>query len=220
MRCALCCTPTVCCSLFFCLPSVLTALAQSAPTCDFGVSFENQEVAPRKPYFCCCTAAPFLFCTSAQPPTGASSMRHLRQLPLQPAYSCLLIPDSTPQFTRQLERAQVAQLQLKQDLAGQQVQAQLRIAQVGETAHRDIAQLTQSRDMLMATCSHLANNVRQALEAAEGIAGQCLTYVPYLWALPGGVTCVPYLWAFNTPSGVPKVLLGITVQRWMLRPAR
>ena len=79
-----------------------------------------------------------------------------------------------PQFTRQLERAQVAQLQLKQELASQQVQAQLRIAQVGESAHRDIAQLTQSRDMLTAACSHLAINVRQALETAEGIAGECL----------------------------------------------
>lgn len=76
-----------------------------------------------------------------------------------------------PQFTRQLERAQVAQLQLKQELASQQVQAQLRIAQVGESAHRDNAQLTQSKDMLAAACSHLADNVRQALEAAEGIAG-------------------------------------------------
>ena len=75
------------------------------------------------------------------------------------------------QFTRQLERAQVAQLQLKQDLANQQVQAQLRIAQVGETAHRDIAQLTQSKDMLTAASSHLVSNVRQALETAEGMAG-------------------------------------------------
>ena len=78
------------------------------------------------------------------------------------------------QFTRQLERAQIAQLQLKQELASQQVQSQLRIAQVGEIAHRDIAQLTESRDMLTAACSHLANDVRQALEAAEGIAGSCL----------------------------------------------
>ena len=78
------------------------------------------------------------------------------------------------QFTRQLERAQVAQLQLKQELAGQQVQAQLRIAQVGETAHRDIAQLTQTTDMLTAARTHLANNVRQALETAEGIAGDAL----------------------------------------------
>lgn len=75
------------------------------------------------------------------------------------------------QFTRQLERAQVAQLQLKQDLANQQVQAQLRIAQVGETAHRDIAQLTQSNDMLMAASTHLASNVRQALDTVEGMAG-------------------------------------------------
>ena len=75
------------------------------------------------------------------------------------------------QFTRQLERAQVAQLQLKQDLANQQVQAQLRIAQVGETAHRDIAQLTQSKDMLTAASTHLVSNVRQALDTAEGMAG-------------------------------------------------
>ena len=79
------------------------------------------------------------------------------------------------QFTRQLERAQIAQLQLKQDLASQQVQAQLRIAQVGETAHRDTAQLTQSKDMLTAACAHLAEDVRQALETAEGIAGQSLS---------------------------------------------
>lgn len=84
-------------------------------------------------------------------------------------YSSLLML----QFTRQLERAQVAQLQLKQELASQQVQSQLRIAQVGEIAHRDIAHLTESRDMLTAVCSHLANDVRQALEAAEGIAGSC-----------------------------------------------
>ena len=82
------------------------------------------------------------------------------------------------QFTRQLERAQVAQLQLKQELASQQVQSQLRIAQVGEIAHRDIAQLTESRDMLTAVCSHLANNVRQALEAAEGITGTS----PFMWS--------------------------------------
>lgn len=75
------------------------------------------------------------------------------------------------QFTRQLERAQVAQLQLKQDLANQQVQAQLRIAQVGETAHRDTAQLTQSNDMLKTASTHLASNVRQALDTAEGMAG-------------------------------------------------
>ncbi|KAA6426454.1 MAG: hypothetical protein FRX49_03565 [Trebouxia sp. A1-2] len=74
------------------------------------------------------------------------------------------------QFTRQLERAQVAQLQLKQDLANQQVQAQLRIAQVGETAHRDTAQLTQSNDMLKTASTHLASNVRQALDTAEGMA--------------------------------------------------
>ena len=75
------------------------------------------------------------------------------------------------QFTRQLERAQVAQLQLKQQLQAQQVQAQLRIAQVGETAHRDIGQLTQSNDMLTNAGNHLSANVRQALETAEGIAG-------------------------------------------------
>ena len=75
------------------------------------------------------------------------------------------------QFTRQLERAQVAQLQLKQDLANQQVQAQLRIAQVGETAHRDIAQLTQSNDMLTGASTHLMSHVRQALDTAEGMAG-------------------------------------------------
>lgn len=65
----------------------------------------------------------------------------------------------------------MAQLQLKQDLAGQQVQAQLRIAQVGEAAHRDIAHLTQSNDMMAAASSHLATMVRQALETAEGMAG-------------------------------------------------
>ena len=76
------------------------------------------------------------------------------------------------QFTRQLERAQVAQLQLKQELASQQVQAQLRIAQVGESAHKDIAQLTQSSEMLTAAHTHLVSNIRQALETAEGIAGE------------------------------------------------
>ena len=75
------------------------------------------------------------------------------------------------QFTRQLERAQVAQLQLKQELAAQQVQAQLRIAQVGETAHRDIAQLTQSHDMLTAASTHLAVSIRHTLDTTEGIAG-------------------------------------------------
>lgn len=79
------------------------------------------------------------------------------------------------QFTRQLERAQVAQLQLKQELAAQQVQAQLRIAQVGETAHRDIAQLTQSNDMLTAASTHLAVNIRRALDTAEGVAGMAET---------------------------------------------
>ena len=96
-------------------------------------------------------------------------MHPLRSCAVRSAYSSLLML----QFTRQLERAQVAQLQLKQELASQQVQSQLRIAQVGEVAHRDIAQLTQSRDMLTAACSHFANDVRQALEAAEGIAGSC-----------------------------------------------
>lgn len=96
-------------------------------------------------------------------------MHPLRSCAVRSAYSSLHML----QFTRQLERAQVAQLQLKQELASQQVQSQLRIAQVGEVAHRDIAQLTQSRDMLTAACSHFANDVRQALEAAEGIAGSC-----------------------------------------------
>jgi len=42
---------------------------------------------------------------------------------------------------------------------------------VGETAHRDIAQLTQSNDMLMAASTHLASNVRQAMDTVEGMAG-------------------------------------------------
>ena len=68
----------------------------------------------------------------------------------------------------------MAQLQLKQELAAQQVQSQLRIAQVGETAHRDLAQLTQAKEMLAAAAAHLATNVAQALDTAEGIAGNVL----------------------------------------------
>ena len=128
------------------------------------------------------------------------------------------------QFTRQLERAQIAQLQLKQELASQQVQSQLRIAQVGETAHRDIVQLTQSRDMLTAVCSHLAQDVRQALEAAEGIAGQCpCMCLPMPLGLlrasqvcvfscaclcPGGVLSMPFIF-LTVPFVCLPVALGI-----------